>query len=63
MYSYPNYIPLNATAIRHVVECLDPLPYDRIYGAFFIRGKGIVPTGGRTVVRCSADRYLRAIRG
>ena len=57
MYSYPNYIPLNAPAIRHIMECLDPLKYDRVYGAFFIRGKGIVPTQGKEVVRRSADRY------
>jgi hypothetical protein len=63
MYSYPNYIPLNATAIRHVVKCLEPLAYDRIYGAFFVRGKGIITAGGKDVVRRSADRYLRAIQG
>jgi hypothetical protein len=63
MYSYPNYIPLNAPAIRHVMECLDPLKYDRVYGVFFVRGKGIVPTQGKEVVRRSADRYLRAIQG
>ncbi len=63
MYSYPNYIPLNAPAIRHVVECLEPLAYDRLYGAFFIRGKGIIPTRAREVVQRSADRYLKAIRG
>jgi hypothetical protein len=62
MYSYPNYIPLNASQIRHIMECLDPLAYDRVYGAFFIRGKGIVPTNGKDVVRRSADRYLRAIQ-
>jgi hypothetical protein len=63
MYSYPNYIPLNAPTIRHVVECLDPLPFDRIYGAFFTRGKGIVPTAAKEVVRRSAERYLKAIQG
>lgn len=63
MWSYPNFIPLNAPAIRRVVECLGPLAYDRLYGAFFIRGKGIVPTGAKAVVRRSADRYLRAIQG
>lgn len=63
MWSYPNYIPLNATAIRHVMACLEPLAFDRIYGAFFVRGKGIIPKGGKDVVRRSADRYLRAIRG
>ena len=39
------------------------LEFDRIYGAFFIRGKGIVPTQGKEIVRRSADRYLRAIQG
>lgn len=63
MYSYPNYIPLNAPAIRRVMACLDPLEFDRIYGAFVVRGKGVVPTGGKEVVRRSADRYLRAIQG
>ena len=62
MYSYPNYIPLNGTQIRHIMDCLDPLAYDRIYGAFFVRGKGIVPTKGKEVVRRSAERYLRAIQ-
>ena len=63
MYSYPNYIPLNASAIRHIVDCLGPLPYDRLYGAFFIRGKGIVSTRAKEVVERSANRYLRAIQG
>jgi hypothetical protein len=63
MYSYPNYIPLNAPAIRRVLECLDRLDFDRVYGAFFIRGKGIVPEKGKEVVRRSGERYLRAIRG
>ena len=63
MYSYPNYIPLNASAIRKIMQRLDPLAFDRVYGAFFIRGKGVVPTGGKEVVRRSANRYLRAIQG
>ena len=62
MYSYPNFIPLNAPAIRRVLACLDPLPFDRVYGAFVTRGKGIVPVGGKEVVRRSAERYLRAIQ-
>ena len=63
MYSYPNYIPLNAPTIRQVVERLEPLAYDRLYGAFFTRGKGIVPSKAKEVVQRSADRYLKAIRG
>lgn len=62
MWSYPNYIPLNPPTIRHILKCLDALEFDRIYGAFFIRGKGIVPTRGKEVVRRSAERYLRAIQ-
>ncbi|WP_337176241.1 MBL fold metallo-hydrolase [Paludisphaera sp.] len=63
MWSYPNFIPLNASTIKHVMACLEPLEYDRVYGAFVVRGKGVIPTGGKEVVRRSADRYLRAIRG
>ncbi len=62
MWSYPNYIPLNPPTIRHVLGCLDRLEYDRVYGAFTLRGKGIIPTGGKEVVRRSAERYLRAIQ-
>ncbi len=61
MYSYPNYIPLNAPAIRRIRACLDPLPFDRLYGAFFLRGKGVIPAGAKATVERSADRYLRAI--
>jgi hypothetical protein len=63
MWSYPNFIPLNATAIRNVMACLEPLQFDRIYGAFVVRGKGIVPAGGKAVVRRSVERYLKAIQG
>ena len=62
MYSYPNYIPLDATAIRRIVECLDPLEYDRIYGAFFCAARGC-PDRRQAVVDRSAGRYLRAIGG
>ncbi len=44
------------------MDCLDPLAFDRVYGAFFVRGKGIIPSKGKDVVRRSADRYLKAIR-
>lgn len=63
MWSYPNFIPLNASTIRRVMDRLEPLKYDRIYGAFVVRGKGVVSTKGKEVVRRSADRYLKAIQG
>jgi hypothetical protein len=62
MYSYPNYIPLNAPAIQHVVDGLAPLLYDRLYGAFFTRGKGVIPSNAKEIVQRSANRYLRAIQ-
>ncbi|MGC4006303.1 MAG: hypothetical protein QM811_25560 [Pirellulales bacterium] len=40
MWSYPNFIPLNAAAIQCVVKSLEPLAYDRIYGAFSRAAKG-----------------------
>jgi hypothetical protein len=63
MYSYPNFIPLNAPAIRRIIACLNPLKYDRVYGAFTFRGKGLVDPDAKAVVERSAERYLRAIRG
>ncbi len=63
MYSYPNMIPLNASAIRRIEATLGAYRFDRLYGAFPARGKGIVATDANAVVARSADRYLRAISG
>lgn len=60
MFSYPNYVPLNATAIRGIMRALEPLRYDRIYSAFT---PGIVAGDAAAVVRRSAERYLKAIAG
>src|SRR5438093_3318649 len=35
MYSYPNYIPLSATAIQKIVNAVKPFSFDRVYGAFW----------------------------
>ncbi len=53
MYSYPNYIPLNGRQIRQIVDCLDPLPFDRIYGASSPAARGSSRRGAR---RSSATR-------
>jgi hypothetical protein len=58
MYSYPNYIPLPAEAVRRAVAAVEPFDFDRLYGFMFdlaIRGDA------KAAVRSSADRYLRAI--
>ena len=60
MYSYPNYIPLGAAEIERIVEVLEPLRYDRLYGAWWGR---VVATDAKNVVRRSAKRYLQAIAG
>ena len=58
MYSYPNWMPFGPAAIGRILASLEPLPFDRLYGAF---GRH-VRTGAKDVVARSAGRYLSAIR-
>ena len=58
MYSYPNYIPLGAQAIRQIVNRLDPYKFDRVYGAF---PKRTVVANAKDIVKRSAERFMRAI--
>jgi glyoxylase-like metal-dependent hydrolase (beta-lactamase superfamily II) len=58
MYSYPNHIPLNRQAIDHITSVLDPLEFDRIYGAWW--DQNILENAKRSV-RTSAARYIEAI--
>jgi hypothetical protein len=58
MYSYPNYIPLNAAAVRRIVAAVEPFGFERIYGAF--RHMTIAQCA-MAVLHRSAARYLRAI--
>jgi glyoxylase-like metal-dependent hydrolase (beta-lactamase superfamily II) len=58
MYSYPNYIPLSASAIERIVKAVEPFEYDRVYGAFWDM---VIEKEGKAVVKRSAERYLRAI--
>ncbi len=58
MYSYPNFIPLDAATVDRIVETVSGLPFDRIYGHFF----GLeIEAGAKEVVRRSAERYKRMI--
>lgn len=48
MCSYPNYVPLPASAVERIVQAVKPLEYDRVYGAFWETaidrdGKAAVP--------------------
>ncbi len=58
MYSYPNYIPLDAATVRAVVGAVDPFQFDRIYGAWWDR---VIREDAKAAVARSRDRYLRAI--
>lgn len=60
MWSYPNFVPLGAWAVRRIVAAVEPYEFDRIYGAF---PKLTILQGGKDVIRRSAERYLRAIGG
>ena len=57
MYSYPNYIPLPASAVKRIVAAVEPFQFDRI-GAFWDM---VIEGDGKAVVKESAERYLLAI--
>ncbi|MDE3091463.1 MAG: MBL fold metallo-hydrolase [Chloroflexota bacterium] len=59
LYSYPNQIPLPASAIQGIVNAVEPFQYDRIYGGWL---DSVVPRDAQAGVRFSAERYIRAIR-
>jgi glyoxylase-like metal-dependent hydrolase (beta-lactamase superfamily II) len=58
MYSFPNYIPLNARTVRQIIAAVEPYPFDQIYGAWF----GVnIASDAKQVLRRSAERYIAAI--
>jgi len=58
MYSYPNYIPLNAAAVQWIAAALEPFEFEQVYGAWF--GQNVL-SAGKQAVRYSVRRYLHAI--
>jgi hypothetical protein len=60
MYSYPNYIPLPASAIKRIMRAVEPFGFEMVYGAFWDM---VIAKDGKTAIRQSAERYLRAIQG
>lgn len=58
MYSYPNYIPLPAEAVRRASAAVEPFAFDRIHGFMF----GLtIREDARAAVARSAERHLRWI--
>jgi glyoxylase-like metal-dependent hydrolase (beta-lactamase superfamily II) len=58
MYSYPNYIPLNAHTVREIVAAVEPFAYDRMYSPW--EGKKI-PNDAKAIVQRSMERYIQHI--
>lgn len=60
MYSYPNYIPMNATTVTRIARAVAPLAFDRIYGAWWGRN---IEGDAKPTFDVSVRRYLAAIAG
>jgi glyoxylase-like metal-dependent hydrolase (beta-lactamase superfamily II) len=58
MYSYPNYIPMNAASVRRIAGAVAPLAFDRIYGAWWGRN---IEAGAKAAFDASVRRYVAAI--
>jgi hypothetical protein len=59
MRSYPNLIPLPPGAVDQIVTALEPVAFERIYGAWW---DAHVLADGKPAVLRSADRYRAAIQ-
>jgi glyoxylase-like metal-dependent hydrolase (beta-lactamase superfamily II) len=60
MYSFPNYIPLDAQSVRGIARAIEPLAFDRIYGAWWDRN---IAADAKAAFDASVWRYLAAISG
>jgi hypothetical protein len=58
MRSYPNLIPLGASAIHLIVERIEPFSFERIYGGWWREN---VLSAAKDAVTRAAERYVRAI--
>ena len=60
MWSYPNLVPLPEAEVQRMVAAVEPFAYEAIYGAWW---GTFLPSDGPEIVRRSAERYGRALRG
>jgi glyoxylase-like metal-dependent hydrolase (beta-lactamase superfamily II) len=58
MYSYPNLLPLPASAVRRIAAAVEPYAIERLYAGWW--GK-VVDIDAHAVVARSAQRYIRQI--
>jgi hypothetical protein len=59
MRSYPNQVPLNAAAVRAIVDAVRPYPFERIYGGWW---HTVVADHAMKAVERSAERYIARIK-
>jgi hypothetical protein len=59
MWSYPNFIPLDAQTVEHIASQVERFPFDRLYGGFWGR---VVVNDGAAAIRRSADRYMARLQ-
>jgi hypothetical protein len=55
MRSYPNFIPLGASAVRTIAERVMPFKYDAIYGAFW---NAVIPENASHAMEVSVARHI-----
>jgi hypothetical protein len=60
MWSYPNLVPLPDDEVGRIAAAVEPFAYETIYGAWW---GTVIPSDGPEIVRRSAERYGRALRG
>jgi len=60
MWSYPNLVPLPDADVQRIAAAVEPFAFASIHGAWWGR---VIPGDAKDVVRRSAARYTRALRG
>jgi hypothetical protein len=60
MWSYPNLVPLPEAQVQRIAAAVEPYAYEAIYGAW---SGTVIERDGPAIVRRSAERYGRALRG
>lgn len=58
MRSYPNLIPLSATAVSKILDRIEPFAFEQLLGGWWQRN---IWSGGKRVIQRSAKRYLGVI--
>ena len=63
MYSYPNYVPLGAAAVRRIGEAVEPFEFEQVYGAWFGQNISRVrQPGGALLGAPASPGHLRSWR-